>query len=324
MDNDRDKLAPVVLFTYNRLNHTKQTVEALKRNILADNTELYIYSDASKSRNTIDSVTAVREYLHGISGFKHVEIIERGENWGLARNIIDGVTNIVNEYGKIIVLEDDIVTSRYFLKYMNDALNLYKNEPSVMAISSNFLGKDKKGLPETFFLEWFNCWGWATWENAWRKFERNPEKLSKFYNLKNDKHFNMNGTENMWSQIEKNISGELYTWAIFFYTTIYINKGLVLFCNEDLSINIGMDASGEHCGIDVLGLYSSVLKNTPVNYFSRDYFTNIKGEQSIENVNRIRLDYNSLEKRIIRVFKNEGMKGIYCRVKNRIRNNINK
>ena len=147
-----NNLAPIVLFTYNRLDHTKQTVEALRANLYAKESVLYIYSDAPKTEAAGEAVQAVRDYLHTIDGFCEVYIILREENWGLARNIMDGVTEIVNQYGKIIVLEDDIVTSKYFLKYMNDALTLYKDFPQVMSVSGYMYPIEKENLPETFFM----------------------------------------------------------------------------------------------------------------------------------------------------------------------------
>ena len=116
-------LAPIVLFVYNRPDHTRQTVEALQKNELAVDSELFIYSDAAKNENAEQKVNEVREYIKSIDGFKKITIIEREKNWGLANSIIDGVTNIVNEYEKIIVLEDDLVTSPYFLRFMNSSLS---------------------------------------------------------------------------------------------------------------------------------------------------------------------------------------------------------
>ena len=124
-------LSPIVLFVHNRPWHTKQTVEALQQNELAEDSELFIYSDAAKSSKANAAVQEVRDYIYSVSGFKKITIIERKYNWGLADSIIDGVTSIVNKYGRIIVLEDDLVTSPYFLKFMNDALSFYKNEKRV-------------------------------------------------------------------------------------------------------------------------------------------------------------------------------------------------
>ncbi len=314
----KDELAPVVLFTYNRLDHTNKTIEALKQNVLADETELFIYSDAPKNEGAKDSVAAVRAYLRSVTGFKKIEIIEREENWGLARNIIDGVTKIVNEYGRIIVLEDDIVTSPYFLQYMNDALRIYEQEPKVMAISSYYWAKDTSNLPETFFLDWFCCWGWATWKDIWNRFERNPNDLIKNYNLKDDLHFNMNGTSNIWAQVEQNITGEIYTWAVFFYFTIYINHGLVLYSNEDLSMNIGMDNTGEHCGSDELGIYRTCLKRDKVRMFSKEFYSNKYAEINVEKTNIFLLENARLINRIKRVIEKDGLYGLIVRVKNRL------
>ena len=128
-------LAPIILFTYNRLSHTKQTIEALQKNELAKNSELFIYSDGGRDEESWDKVKIIREYLKTISGFKNITVIQRETNIGLAQNIIDGVTKIVNQYEKIIVLEDDIVTSPYFLNFMNDSLNFYEKTSKVWHIS---------------------------------------------------------------------------------------------------------------------------------------------------------------------------------------------
>lgn len=243
-----DTLAPIVLFTYNRLEHTKKTVEALQKNIYAKESRLIIYADGAKTSDAMEVVSNVRKYLYTIDGFKSVEIIERHENWGLARNIIDGVTKIVNEYGKIIVLEDDIVTSKYFLKYMNDALEIYKNKEKIMAVSSYFWPRDKEGLSETFFLQPFACWGWGTWKESWQYFERDSKKIINTFTEEDIYHFNIDGGWDFWNQIISNQNGSLYTWAIFFFAAIFKRDGLVVYTKDDLSKNIGMDGSGEHCG----------------------------------------------------------------------------
>jgi hypothetical protein len=129
--NLTSNLAPIVLFVYNSPWHTRQTVEVLQKNHLASESEFFIYSDAPKNENAVDKVSEVREYIKSITGFKKVTVIKREKNWGLADSIIDGVIKIVNEYGKIIVLEDDLVTSPYFLRFMNEALEIYKDEEKV-------------------------------------------------------------------------------------------------------------------------------------------------------------------------------------------------
>jgi GT2 family glycosyltransferase len=166
------ELAPIVLFTYNRPVHTKQTIDALLKNTLATDSDIIIFSDYPKTEKVVESVKQTREYLKTIKGFRSIKIIERNENFGLANNIIDGVTTVVNQYGKIIVLEDDLLTSPYFLRYMNEALMLYENEKDVVCIHG-YIYPVKQKLPDTFFLRGADCWGWATWKHGWDIF--NPD-----------------------------------------------------------------------------------------------------------------------------------------------------
>jgi len=240
------QLAPIALFTYNRLWHTKQTVEALQNNLYVEESNLFIFSDGPKTEKDEPKVKEVREYLKTIKGFKNIEIIERDENWGLANNIIDGVTKIVNEYGRIIVLEDDIVTSPYFLKYMNEALNRYEDEERVMHISGYMYPIKTDGLPDTFFLKPTSCWGWATWKRAWKFFERNPQKQITALSKEQIKDFNLNNSYDYWAQVVLNYKGKLYTWAIFWYLSVYLRGGLSLHPRESLTKSIGADGSGTH------------------------------------------------------------------------------
>jgi GT2 family glycosyltransferase len=240
------KLAPIIIFTYNRLWHTKQTVEALQKNMYAEQSHLFIFSDGPKTEKDEPKVKEVRKYLKTIKGFRNIEIIERDKNWGLANNIIDGVTKIVNEYGRIIVLEDDIVTSPYFLKYMNEALSKYEDKEKVMHISGYMFPIKTDGLPDTFFLKPTSCWGWATWERAWKFFERNPQKQITALSKEQIKDFNLNNSYDYWTQVVLNYKGKLYTWAIFWYLSVYLRGGLSLHPRENLTKNIGVDGSGTH------------------------------------------------------------------------------
>lgn len=261
-------LAPIVLFTYNRLDHTKKTIEALKGNIYAKESSLFVYSDAPKTEKDAVSVQGVRDYLRTVDGFRDVRIIMRKENWGLARNIMDGVTKIVNEYGKIIVLEDDIVTSKYFLKYMNDALTLYKDFPQVMSVSGYMYPIEKENLPETFFMHAGYCWGWATWRGPWSFFKRDPKKLIQEFTKDDVYHFNLEGAADFWQQVVDNALGKLYTWAVFWDAAIFQNQGLTLAPRDSLTLNVGMDGTGEHCG--VTNLYRVVINQNPIQCFPLD------------------------------------------------------
>ncbi len=260
-----EELAPIVLFTYNRLDHTRQTVKALQNNVYAKESRLFIFSDAPKTETAVAAVQEVRNYLRTIAGFKEVRIIEREENWGLARNIMNGVTDIVNAYGKIIVLEDDIVTSTYFLKYMNDALEVYKHSPRVMNISAYVYPMKKTDLPETFFTRAGYCWGWGTWKGAWTAFERDPEKLMNEFTREDIYHFNFEGRTDFWQQVLDNRTGKLYTWAVFWDAAIFKNHGLTLVPRDSLVVNIGMDGTGEHCSLT--DIYHTSIATVPVRNF---------------------------------------------------------
>lgn len=260
-----NNLAPIVLFTYNRLDHTRQTIEALQKNVYALESVLYIYSDAPKNEKAIESVNMVRDYLYSVTGFKEIHIIEREENWGLARNIIDGVTKIVKKYGKIIVLEDDIVTSKWFLKYMNDGLTIYKNQGKVMSINGYALPMDTTGIPETYFLKFADCWGWATWDRAWNYFKRDVDTALYDFSDAELREFNFDNSTDYYKQITDNKNGRLYTWAIFWYAAVFKANGLGLMVRDSLSVNIGFDSTGEHCGDD--DTLVSVLSSVPVDKF---------------------------------------------------------
>ena len=258
--------APIILFVYNRPWHTQQTIEALQKNELARQSDLIVYSDAAKNDEAKKSVEEVREIVRNITGFKQITVIERDRNWGLADSIIDGVTKVVKQYGKIIVLEDDIVTSPYFLKYMNDGLNYYQEQDKVMHISGWNYPIDTSELPETIFLRGTSCWGWATWNRAWQRFEKNPEKLSEIFTKSDRYKFDYDGSAGMWSQVTGNLSGKMNTWAIFWYATVFKSEGLCLHPSKSLVDNIGHDGSGVHCGID--DMYSATICDEQVTGFS--------------------------------------------------------
>ena len=164
--------APILLFVYNRPAHTRQALEALSRNTLSADSDLFIYSDAARSEADRAAVEEVRRIVREAKGFRQVHVTEREQNWGLARNIIDGVTTMVNRYGRVIVLEDDLVVAPHFLQFMNNALDVYADVPQVGHIQACDFTNDP-GLPDMFLIKWTGSWGWATWKRAWQFF--NPD-----------------------------------------------------------------------------------------------------------------------------------------------------
>lgn len=245
-------IAPIILFVYNRLDHTRKTVEALQKNELASESILYVFADGVKENanpEQIRKVQGVREYVRGITGFKDIIIEEAKVNKGLADSIVEGVTRIVNQFGKVIVLEDDIVTSPGFLRYMNDALSLYENEPRVMHIAGYLYPLKKDNLPETFFYPAASCWGWSTWKRAWSFFNSNASVL--YEQLEKEKKmdiFNINKIHDFQNQLLANIDGSLHTWFIKWHASVVLANGFCLYPHKSLVQNVGFDNSGEHCG----------------------------------------------------------------------------
>jgi GT2 family glycosyltransferase len=259
------EFAPIALFVYNRPFHTRQTVEALQKNDFSSDSNLIIFSDAPKSAAQTEAVLAVRQYIHQIEGFKSVTIIEQEMNIGLARSIIDGVTSLCEEYGRVIVLEDDIVVSPYFLDYMNAALEIYQDEEKVMHISGYMFPIDNTDLPETFFLRTPSCWGWATWDRAWRYFKKNPKQLLSGFNEPAIRRFNLDGAYNFWEQVRQNESGIMNSWAVFWYATLFQKGGLCLHPKFSMTHNIGHDDSGVHC--TSTSKFDVHLASKPITYF---------------------------------------------------------
>jgi len=240
-------LSPIVLFVYNRPSHTKKTVNALQRNEFASQSQLIIYSDAPKNENDIQKVNEVREYIKTINGFKDIQFVTQTKNIGLAKSISEGISHVVNTYGRVIVLEDDIVTSPFFLMYMNDALDFYLHEERVMQISGYMYPINTEKLKRTFFLNKTSCWGWATWKRAWSCYRKDSDYLLKSFNRKMIKCFNVDNSIDLFSQIKMNKKGRINTWAIYWDACVFLEKGLVLYPKVSFVNNIGHDGSGAHC-----------------------------------------------------------------------------
>ena len=240
--------APVALFVYARPEHTQRTVEALLVNPLAEETDVIVFSDAAKSAEKEQAVAAVRDYFAGVKGFKSLTVHHRPHNYGLAKSIIDGVSEVVREHGRVIVLEDDLVTSRYFLTYMNDGLNRFADDERVISLHG-YMYPVKRPLPEAFFLPGADCWGWATWARGWALF--NPDGQYLLDELRQrglQKSFDFNGSYDYSGMLEGQIAGSNDSWAIRWYASAFLAGKLTLYPGRSLVQNIGNDDSGSHCG----------------------------------------------------------------------------
>lgn len=254
--------SPILLFVYNRPTHTRRLIESLQANAEAAASPLIVYSDAARDDAAQPAVEEVRRIIRSIGGFGSIEIIERKENQGLARNIIDGVTTQIARYGRVIVLEDDLVVAPYFLHFMNDALDLYKDEPRVGHIQACDFTKDAS-LPDTFLIKWTGSWGWATWERAWKHFNPNGSHLlEQLEKRRLTRRFDFNGTYRFTRMLRRQIEGKNNSWAIRWNASLFLDDILSLNTGRSLVQNTGFDGSGTNCGGG--GLYDSSLWMEPL------------------------------------------------------------
>lgn len=291
-------LSPIVLFVYKRLWHTQQTIEALRKNELAGQSDLYIYSDYPKDEKIKDQVVKVRKYLRTVNGFKNINIIERKRHLGLANSIISGVTEVISKYGKVIVLEDDLVSTSDFLEYMNNALSFYKNDKRIFSITGyTYPIKIPKEYSDDLYLYYRCCsWGWGTWENRWNKADWEVKNYQQFKNdQETRKRFNRGG-DDLSTLLDFQMRGKIDSWAIRWCYTLFKNNAYCLYPVRPRIRNIGQDGSGTHFTLSSIRtkLYRSRKKLT------LNKNVQINGE-IIESLNRY-FRYN-LRRKIINVLK---------------------
>ena len=273
--------APILLFAYARPHHTKLTLEALLKNQGAELSDIIIFSDGAKTADKQNSVDEVRAYLKTITGFHSISIHERPQNYGLAKSIIEGVTQVLKDNEQIIVLEDDMVTSPYFLTYMNESLNRFADDDRVVSIHG-YVYPVKQLLPEAFFLRGADCWGWATWRRGWAHF--NPDGQYLLNELKRRKlinAFNFNGAYSFSSMLVDQINGRNDSWAVRWHAAAFLADKLTLYPGRSLVHNIGNDNSGTHSSKS--NTHDALLSATPINLKHIEVFPSVVGRQAFES-----------------------------------------
>ena len=239
-------LAPIALFTHSRLDHLRRTTEALALNPEAMDSELLVFSDGPRSELEAQSVQQVREHLYSLSGFRSVRIHESEENLGLSRSIIRGINNTLEKHDSVIVVEDDIVTSRHFLRFMNEGLQKFRDNERVASVHG-YVYPTRRALPEAFFLRGGDCWGWATWRNAWARFRHDSRELLE--DLRDQglvDLFDFSGSFGFSKMLEKEGDGRVDSWAIRWHASLFLDNKLTLYPGKSLVENIGNDGTGTH------------------------------------------------------------------------------
>ena len=246
----KNKLAPIIIFTYNRYKHFEITLKSLSKNYLSKESELYIFCDGPKNLSDKKKISRIYNLYLLNKTFKRKKIIFRKKNIGLKKNITQGVSQILKDYDSVIVLEDDMISSKYFLTYMNEGLKKFKNYSKVASIHAYMYPLKKKFKNKYFFLKGADCWGWGTWKRSWKKLSLNSKKLS----IKIEKNnlieeFNYNNTYNYFKMLKKNIKTNR-SWAICWYASMFLQNMYTLNPTTSLIKNIGLDGSGTNCKID--------------------------------------------------------------------------
>lgn len=308
--------APVVLFCYNRVNLLQKTIKALQANAEAKYTELFIYSDAGKDELSCKQVNVVRKYLRTITGFKSVTIVEQQENKKLEFNIVQGVTEVINRFGRVIILEDDIIVSEYFLKYMNQGLECYKDNPDVMEIDGFNPCRYPEDFPDTFCMRLTMGWGWGTWQDRWEKFRyfTSPQEALKLLSPEDHQAIELGGA----FPCLRDLTISPIPWDICWYISLYLEKKVAVFPKKSLTKHIGF--TGTHFKKDLLNdLFWNSIYDVKSVWKKKDIvLTNITERDTVaENIFKCYLENFKHDKLLLRV-----LKSVFRFVKSKILNKI--
>jgi glycosyltransferase involved in cell wall biosynthesis len=258
-------LAPIVLFCFNRPAHLKQTIEALQQNLLAQESELIIYSDGPKKKSDEPLVAQVRSYLTTIQGFKSVNIIQSEKNNGLAASIIKGVSDVLNRSKKVIVLEDDMLSAPDFLVFMNEALSVYESRNDIFSISAygppiSFPAGYKEDL---YLAPRASSWGWGTWLSKWENADWNVTGFAELTKNKGKRSQFTRGGEDLWPMLVKQQRKVIDSWAIRWTYSQFINNAFGVYPVHSKIRNIGTDGSGTNFTFKT-GYYGSEMSDDKI------------------------------------------------------------
>lgn len=209
-------LAPIIIFCYNRQDHLKSTIDALTLNDLAKESDLIVFSDGPRKESDKEKIEGVRMYLATISGFRSVSIHTRKENMGLARSIISGVSEVLDQYGKAIIMEDDLLCTTDFLVYMNDALSTFEENSLVFSVSgfSFGIGAVKRYPEDTALVFRASSLGWGTWKDRWERVDWQVSDFQEFKNSPERQDRLKEAGEDILPMIIKQQRGLINSWAV--------------------------------------------------------------------------------------------------------------
>lgn len=240
------QLAPIVIFAFNRPNHLAELLKSLSQNKEFAQSELFIYVDGPRDNSDIKLVQETREVAKSFSGMEAKNLVIREQNLGLGSSLKTGVTEVLSKNNNIIVLEDDLIVTNSFLKYMNMGLNKYQAEPKVASIHGYCFGFDQP-IKDPFFLRGADCLGWATWKDRWESINWDPNVLlNRIENLGQIQDFNLDGSHSYYSALQGEAKKGFHSWAIYWHASMFSEGRLTLFPGTSLVEYAGADGSGTH------------------------------------------------------------------------------
>ncbi len=241
------RAAPIVLFVHKRPGHARRVLESLLRQPLAASSPLTVYCDGARNPGEEAAVREARAVVRELAPAR-ARVVERERNLGLAASIIGGVSEAIDAHGEAIVLEDDLELAPAALEYFNAALERYRGEERAMHVSG-YMYPVRAPLPESFFYREATCWGWATWARAWRHFEPDARKIREAVRARGaTREFDIDGSAEFSIMLDRQIAGQLDSWAIRWYGSLWLRGGLALHPGKALVRNTGFDGSGAHSG----------------------------------------------------------------------------
>ena len=308
------KIAPIVLFVYNRPFHTERVIQALQKNFLASESDLYVFADGAKENESPDSVTRiheVRKLINKIHGFNSVTVYESKINQGLSVSITAGINRVLENHDRIIVFEDDIIAHPNFLSFCNQALDIYEADENVFAISGySFPLKGK--LSSTYFLRTGAVWGWGTWKRSWKYFTMDSGRLLlEIESTGRKSEFDFNDNYPFYELLKKHHEGKVSSWDVCWYATIFLKNGLTLYPGKSLTENIGMDGTGTH--------YSKSQSNGNTGKNRRATWTEEKS--AIQFTHNIQVDPIA-QKKLMNYFNSQDKPNLFSRFRSKLKQKI--
>jgi hypothetical protein len=256
--------APIAIFCYRRSEHLSRMLSSLAKCEGFDRSPLIVYGDGPRDKSEESSVMETREVAMKILGSR-AEYFFSDKNMGLATSITSGVSDVLNRFGKIIVLEDDLELHPSFLQFMNKGLEVYAENKAVFQISGYMFDVPEfTGRTSPIFLPITASWGWATWARAWDQYDfesSGTEEL--FASQAMQKRFDIGGSYGYTKMLKKQLEKKSDSWAIRWYWSVFRLGGLVVFPPRTLVNNNGFDGSGTH-GRGFLRNFSKSLASSPL------------------------------------------------------------